>query len=175
LAGRPGLGLPTVTQRRHRIAAVCLALMGQLVGIVGMPTVAGHYPDVDEPVTPCGCSVADRDAGRCCCSKPEPVSCCAPEPIAEPEPQSCCDAHKETKRPKARLNTTKVHWVNAALRQKCLGDIPASPGQPLDAGVAPDRPAAWAYELVPAGWFTISDRSLLTRVVPPDEPPPRPL
>jgi hypothetical protein len=143
---------------RLRIPAVFLALLGQFGGLFGFPIVAGRGSASDAPVTACGCSAAQRDAGLCCCHRTELPPCCR---------------KKAVKNQADSRHPTTVVWVNAAVRQKCLDDSTTPSGQRITPGVAPDTPADPDHEHCPAGRVALSDHSPLTAIAPPDDPPPR--
>src|SRR5262245_31497881 len=153
--------------RRVRIPAVCLALLGQLVGAFGLPVVSGREAVSDAPVTACGCSAADRDAGLCCCHRPALPPCCAKK-AAERAKSSCSVTHSDSS------PTPVVEWVNVSLRQKCLGDTPATPAQPITPTIAPEVPTDLIADRGPIGQVTLHDQLPFSRHAPPDDPPPRP-
>ena len=155
-----------MTPRRFRIPAVCLALLGQLVAVFGLPVVIGREAPSSAPVTACGCSAADRDAGRCCCHRPALPPCCAKK-AAEQAKASCCVPHGDSIPPPV------VQWVNVSLRQKCLGDTPATPAQPITPSIAPDMPTEMMAERNLIGSVALHDHLPLSRPVPPADPPPR--
>src|SRR5206468_2481188 len=150
----------TVALRCIRLAAVCLAMMGELVGVFGLPVVRGSEAASNAPVTACGCSAADRDAGRCCCHRPALPPCCAKK-AAEQAKASCCVAHGEA------TPTPVIQWVNASLRQKCLGDTPVTPAQPITPSIAPDMPTDQADERTLIGTTALNDLSPFSRHTPP--------
>src|SRR4051812_48611401 len=82
--GRSTPGFRTVIRRPVRLFAVCLALVGQLVGSFGLPAARGS---AGAPDAACGCCPADRTAGRCCCNH-------GPEPAADDGVAPCCRAKK---------------------------------------------------------------------------------
>jgi hypothetical protein len=156
-----------VASRGIRIPAVYLALVGQLVGVFGLPVVTGRESPSNAPVTACGCSAEDRDAGRCCCHRPALPPCCAKKAAAQAK-ESCCVGHDDSSR------TPVVQWVNPSVRQKCLGDTPATAAQPVTPSIAPDMPAGLVDEPNPVGRIAVNDLFPISRLAAPDDPPPRP-
>jgi len=157
--------------RRFRIPAVCLALIGQFVGVFGLPIVTGHESAPNTPVTACGCSVAERDAGLCCCHRPALPPCCAKK-AASQHPKSCCESavggHGDDS-----SHEPVVGWVNSVLRQKCLGDEPTVTGVPVTPGIVPDLPATFLADVGPVDRLAVADLSGPSVPIPPAVPPPR--
>jgi len=160
--------------RRVRIPAVCLALLGQLVGLFGLPVLVGHESPSDAPVTACGCSAADRDAGLCCCHQPALPPCCAKKAAIQ-QTASCCHAADRSKARESSHDGPAVHWVNSVLRQKCHGDAPTATGEPLVPSVAPDSPLCFGHDADPVGLLVVPDTFPVSTVARPDVPPPRPI
>jgi hypothetical protein len=158
-----------VTAFPLRLLAVGLALVGQLVGVFGLPVVRGTSADsVHRPDSLCGCCPADRTAGRCCCAKVAGApACCSTASEPEEEPAPCCQAHR--KKPAAVV----VYWSVPSMRQKCLGTSDPAPLPVSGPSVPPGPPVAWQLEPQEARSIPVPSPQLLGRTLVPDDPPPR--
>ena len=137
-------------------AALLLALLGQVAGVVGLPAIGSEKPDAA-----CGCCPADREALRCCCVKtPAKPSCCQ-KPVEDVP--SCCSSKKKE----------PVRWVNPVLQQKCKGPSDSVSGSPTFAGIEPVGPVSWSFEAVDAGSVPIALVEIHSVSQVPDAPPPR--
>jgi len=143
-----------VIRRPVRLFAVCLALVGQLVGAFGLPVARGS---AGTPDAACGCCPADRTAGRCCCHHD-------PE-AADAGVAPCCRAKK--------ADPTGVSWVVPTLKSKCHDPADAVPESVVPASVPPEAPAAWTVWPCDLGRAAAIEAIPTSRPVPPDVPPPR--
>ena len=142
-----------------RLIAVCLALVGQVVGTFGLPAVRGAAPEHDAA---CGCCPADRAAGRCCCTHGPDTSCCSKQ---GEELAPCCRGKKG--------HSTDITWILPSLRSKCLGPQDTVPGSVIPVSMPPEATAPWTVTadeagIVPAVGFAFTSQSHI-----PDVPPPR--
>jgi hypothetical protein len=147
----------TVTPRLYRPIAVCLALVGQVVGTFGLPAARGsaHAPDAA-----CGCCLADRSEGRCCCHRDsQPAN-------ADDELPPCCRAKK--------AKAAAVVWVVPNLRSKCHEPTDTVPGSIVPVSMPPQVPVSWSEMPTDAGPLSPTPFTLSSRSTPPDDPPPRP-
>jgi hypothetical protein len=144
-----------VTPRLYRLIAVCLALVGQVVGAFGLPAARGSH---QSPDAVCGCCPADREAGICCCHH-------APAPPPEDDLPPCCRAKK--------ARAAAVVWVVPNLRSKCQEPADTVPGSIVPASIPPELPAHWSITADDAGVVLPISSHLTSRTLPPDDPPPR--
>lgn len=173
----------------HRLA-ILLALLGQSLVAFGLPLPALFASSADAV---CGCSEADRTAGRCCCAqsgnaapccrKPTPPpresvpSCCAVKKSTTAKRPSCCQTPSETPpgKPtdKPAEPKAKVHVLGGIIKQRCTGVLDHALAPLILASIPPqlplllDRDQAFRY-FVP----TSADVSLVVPVTP-SVPPPR--
>jgi hypothetical protein len=140
----------------YRPIAVCLALVGQVVGTFGLPAVRGSS-NTHASNAACGCCPMDRSAGHCCCHHEV-------APVAEELPP-CCRGKKEKAAP--------VTWVIPNLRSKCQEPHDTVPGSIMPASIPPEAPAHWTGMSDDAGAVSTTPYTLESRSAPPDDPPPR--
>ena len=152
--GRSPPGFRTVIRRPVRLVAVCLALVGQVVGTFGLPVARGS---AETPNAPCGCSLADHTAGRCCCHHDQPA------PADDPLPPCC----RGKKAPPA------VTWVVPVLRSKCQGPHDMVPESVVPTSIPPGLPIHWTVTADEAGTVLASRVRLRSHVTLLDAPPPR--
>jgi hypothetical protein len=145
-----------VIRRRVRLIAVCLALVGQLVGAFGLPAARGT---ATTPEGPCGCSLADHTAGRCCCHHE------LPPPPTDNDLPPCCRAKK--------AKTPVVVWTVPNLRSKCQGPHDMVPESVVPASVPPEPPTSFTAPADNTGTVSTTHFHLDSRSAPPDVPPPR--
>lgn len=149
-----------MTPAAYRLIAIGLALIGQVIGVLGLPVAVGST-HVGLPDAACGCCPADRTAGRCCCSRPEPpASACADDT------PSCCARKKKP-------SSSGVTWVHPALRAKCLGPTDTVPESVVPASIPPAPPVAWTAPSDEMGLLGGLLVVLPSQPVSPDTPPPR--
>lgn len=149
-------GFRTVIRRPVRLIAVCLALVGQVVGAFGLPTARGT---VTTPEAPCGCSLADHTAGRCCCHH------VLPPPPTDNDLPPCCRAKK--------AKTPAVAWIVPNLRSKCQGPHDMVPESVVPASVPPEPPTSFTAPADNAGRVPTCEYTFTSSIRVPDVPPPR--
>jgi hypothetical protein len=142
-----------VTPRITPPIAICLALIGQVVGVFGLPVVRGSSP---APDAPCGCCLADRTAGRCCCHH---------DADASDDVAPCCRGKN--------AGTATVTWISPTLQSKCQGPKDVVPGSVVPASIPPEPAVTWSVLPNESSPFTVFDIDATSLTVPPDDPPPR--
>jgi hypothetical protein len=144
-----------VLRRPVRLFAICLAILGQLVGAFGLPAARGS---AGTPDAACGCCAADRTAGRCCCHHDH-------EPAADDGVAPCCRAKN------AQL--AGLSWVVPTLKSKCHDPADAVPESVVPVSIPPEPPARWAVPAEDAGNVPVHHPTSTSRATAPDVPPPR--
>ena len=139
-----------------RLFAVCLALVGQVVGAFGLPAARGT---TRTPETPCGCCLADHNAGRCCCHHE------LPPPPSDNNLPPCCRGKK--------AKAQAVVWIVPNLRSKCQGPHDMVPESVVPASVPPEPPTTWTAPADNAGPVPACDYIFSSSTRAPDDPPPR--
>lgn len=155
----------------------CLALIGQVVATFGLPlpllnsgqTRAGAVDSL------CGCSQADRDEGRCCCSRMKSKAEAAQDLliIPEEEPGSCCSKHKKKSHQEAQSSDIAVRWFGGIIAERCHGPLERSLIEVAPLAFPPGESERWSYD-----WHC-SEALLIPPCVPislsaiPELPPPR--
>jgi hypothetical protein len=152
--GRSTPGFHTVIRRPVRLFAVCLALLGQLVGAFGLPAARGS---AGAPDAACGCCPADRTAGRCCCHHDaEPAG----DGVAP-----CCRAKK--------AHPVGLSWFVPTLKSKCHDPADTVPESVVLASIPPEPPIGWTVWPTDPGRLVTFEFTFPSRSAPPDVPPPR--
>lgn len=160
--------LHTLFHRPTIVSAIVLALLGQFVGVVGLPVL--HNTNLDsaqQTDAACGCCPADRAAKRCCCA-PTPVSSCCATPVVEEEP-SCCHATPKQK----KAEPVQIAWIIPTLQSQCKGPLDTYSPTSVSASVPPASSVGWQFEAIDAGDVTRLVLVESTRNTLPVEPPPR--
>jgi hypothetical protein len=159
--------IPMMPRRSTILAPALMAFVAQLATVSGLANLRipldriAHNPD-----SACGCCPADRDAGRCCCSKPSVDSCCAVKPAADEVP-SCCASEVES------TSLIQVTWTNPVLRQQCRGPQDAATGSWMMPSMSPAPPCSWHFDAADAGIIAPEHFRASARSTPPETPPPR--
>jgi hypothetical protein len=169
---------------RERPAAL-LALVGQVVALIGLPLPAVSAKDTSSPFPcqhrRCGCMCAADCWNHCCCfSAQERVSWArehqaeVPDSLVQqarqpqgPDSGVCCDPQKS----KSRKPSTPAGNVLGFMARQCHGQPTLwGDGEPAP---LPGPAATWAFEAQPAGWCVSSIRHLPSVSWIPLVPPPR--